>query len=302
MATVKAIIDEFCQRINQPVESSYVGSTKPAALQYLSLLRFVASELLKKPGEWPCLKRGYVFTTQNGVALYQLPGDFYKSLSQTQYGVTNQLIMRGPLTDARLAFETFGISSSGIFPGYQLNGPQGYVYNTSPYTQVSAGYFQITPPGANNTDQYRIGYLSRNYFWPTFWLPTHAYVSGNIVTGVANMYICTTSGTSSTVRPSVTTGSFTDGTAVWQVYTEPYPITADTDYCIFDDDLMFEGLRWAWYQASRQPYEDLRSDWEGSIKTAMGRNSAGAVISAAYIDEGWFPNVPYANWSGTGGS
>lgn len=299
MSTVKDLLDEFSGRINQPKESAYITGTTPNALQLTSGLRFISGQLLRKPGDWSCLKRLYVFTTVLNQALYQLPGDHYRSLSQTQYGVTNQIIMGGPLTDSNLAYRTYGISPVGIFPSYQPNGPQNYIFNTSPYTQRSAGYFQITPTGPDNVTQYVIGYISRNYFWPQAWVANTAYTLGLIRTGVANMYICTTAGTSGTTRPSVTTGTVTDGTAVWTVYTEPYPLTADTDFSIFDDEIMIEGMRWFWYQSKKQQYEDIRADWEGMVRVEMSRAFAGAVVNAG-VDvniQGPFPNTPFSGWS-----
>lgn len=306
MSTVKELLDEFSGRVNQPRESAYVTGTTPNAIQLTSGLRFISGQLLRKPGDWSCLKRLYVFTTQTGVSLYQLPGDHYRSLSQTQYGVTTQMIMGGPLTDSNLAYRTYGISPIGIFPSYQPNGPQGYVFNTSPYTQKSAGYFQITPPGPDNVTQYVIGYISRNYFWPTAWLPNHStYAVGNIVTGIANMYICTaiTTGISGTTRPSVTTGSVVDGGVTWTVYTEPYPLQADTDFSIFDDEIMIEGMRWYWYQTKKQQYTDIKADWENSVKTELGRAFSGAVVNAGYDVNiaGQWPNISVGSWPGTGG-
>lgn len=297
MSTISGVINEFCDRINQPREASYVGSSTPAALQYLSLLRFVTGKIFEQ-GDWSCLKRFYTFATVLNQSLYQLPGDYWKPLSQTQYSVTNQIQMYGPLTDSNLAFMTYGVTPNGVFPSYQVNGAQGYIFSTSPYTQRSAGYFQISPTGQNNTDQNVIGYISRNYFWPQAWVATTAYTLGQIRTGVANMYICTTAGTSGTTRPSVTTGTVIDGTVTWTVYTEPYPITADTDYCIFDDELMYEGLRWAWYQAKKQEYSDLKNQWESSCRISMGRQNAGAVVNMGYDTNGSYlwPNVPEQGW------
>jgi hypothetical protein len=301
MATVSEILNEFCDRINQPREASYIGASTPAARQYVSLLKFITSSLLDQ-GDWACLKRTYTFTTVLNQSLYQLPGDYWKPLSQTQYSVTNQIPMGGPLTDSNLAFRSYGVAPTGIFPSYQINGAQNYIFNTAPYTQRSAGYFQISPTGVNGTDQNVIGYISRNCYWPQAWVATTGYSLGDIRTGVANMYRVTTAGTSGTTRPSVTSGTVVDGTVTWTVYTEPYPLTADTDFSLLEDDLMVEGMRWAWYQSKKQTYGDIRKDWESSCRVALGRNNAGAVISAGYDVNGpdsW-PNVPLSNWAGTG--
>jgi hypothetical protein len=299
MATVKALIDEFCDRINQPREASYAGSTTPAARQFLSLFRRVGDELLKQPIGWPQLKRTYTFTTQTDVASYQLPGDFYRSLSGTQWGVTNQIPLYGALSDAQLAFQTYGVSVVGPYAGFQLNGAQNYIYATTPYTQRSAGYFQISPPGPDNTTENVIAYISRNYIWPTDWVTATLYGASAKVAGVNNIYFTAAGGTSGATRPSWTTGSSTDGTVTWSVYTEPYPITADTDICLFPDDIMVEGLRWAWYESKRQEFASIKAAWDSTVRTELGRANGNSVVNAGYdanLDNPW-PVTPNGSWS-----
>lgn len=306
MATVKALIDEFLDRINQPRESSYVGATTPAARQYVSLFKYIAEELLDYQDGWDQLKRIYTFTTQTGVANYQLPGDFLRMLTGTQWGVTNQIPLAGPLSNARLAFQTYGVNIATPYSGYQVNGAQGYIFSTSPYTQRSAGYFQISPAGQNNTDQNAIAYTSSNYVWPQNWVASTAYTAGDLRSGVNNIYYCTQSGTSSTTRLSATSGTITDGTCQWVPYHEPYPVTADTDFVILDDELFVEGLRWAWYESKQQfaMAQKLEGKWRSAVRTALGRQNGATVVSAAYDMQSTFdwPIVGVGSWPGTGGS
>lgn len=305
MSTVKEVIDEFCDRINQPRESSYVGNSAPAARQYLSLLRFIASQLLDESDGWTQLKRAFGFTTTLGQANYQLPGDFLAMLSGTQWGVTNQIPMAGPLSNARLAFQENGVNIATPYAGYQVNGAQGYIFSTSPYTQRSAGYFQISPAGQDNTTQYTIAYISSNCFWPQNWAASTAYTAGNIRTGVNSMYYCTQSGTSSTTRLSALTGTITDGTCQWVPYNEPYPITADTDFVLLDDELFIEGLRWAWYQSKQQfgAANAHQESWQRSVRAALGRQNGPSIISAANdpLNGTAWPVCPNGSWPGTGG-
>lgn len=301
MSTIGQIISEFCDRINQPRESAYVTGTSPAARQYVSLAKFIASQFLDFSDGWSQLKRVYVFTTQTGVANYQLPGDFLRLLTGTQWGVTNQVPLAGPLSNARLAFQTYGVNIATPFAGYQINGAQGYIFNTSPYTQRSAGYFQISPAGQDNTTQNAIAYTSCNWAWPTDWVSGATYAVGNKVTGVNNMYICTaiTTGVAGSTRPSILTGSVVDGGVTWTVYTEPYALTADTDIVLLDDDLFVEGLRWAWYRAKKKDYAQERKDWEMSVRASLGRQNGAIALNAGYDVTATYdwPIVPQSNWS-----
>lgn len=309
MSTVAELLNEFLDRILQPRESSYIGATTPGARQYVSLFKFIAGELLDYQDGWDQLKRTYSFTTTTDVANYQLPGDFLRMLTGTQWGVTNQIPLAGPLSNARLAFQTYGVNIATPYAGYQVNSAQGYIFNTSPYTQRSAGYFQISPPGQDNTTENVIAYTSSNYVWPTDWLPSHAgYIVGSKVTGVNNIYIATaiTTGTSGTTRPSVTSGSVVDGGVTWTVYHEPYPPTADTDFVLFDDELFIEGLRWAWHNSKQQftAAEKFEGLWRSKVRSALGRQNGAIVVNAANDQNSTFdwPVSPDGNWSGTGGS
>lgn len=305
-ATISALLDEFCDRINQPRESSYIGNSAPAARQYVSLFKFIGKKLLEYQNGWDQLKRTYTFTTSLGVANYQLPGDYLRMLTGTQWGVTNQIPLAGPLSNARLAFQTYGVNIATPYAGYQVNGAQGYIFSTSPYTQKSTGYFQISPAGQDNTTQNVIAYTSSNFNWPQNWLPTTSYTAGDKRTGINNMYYCTVSGTSGTTRLTGDSGTIVDGSASWVPYHEPYTLFADTDFVLLDDELFIEGLRWAWYQAKQQfdaaaSYKKL---WESSVSSALGSQNGAIAVSAAYDMQSTFdwPICPVGSWTGTGGS
>lgn len=196
MATVTQVLDEFCDRINQPRESAYVTGTTPAARQFTSLFKFIGEKLLDYQNGWPQLKRIHKFKTYLGISNYQLPGDFLRPLTGTQWGVTNQIPLAGPLSNERLAFQTYGVNIATPFAGFQVNGPQGYKITTTPYTQYSAGYFQISPPGQDSITENAIQYVSSNYVWPLNWVANTVYVSTNIRTVHDETWICTTGGTS----------------------------------------------------------------------------------------------------------
>ena len=299
MATVKGVIDEFCDRVLINRESTIVGGTTPAARQFLSLFKFIGTELIKPSQSWPQLKRTYVFTTQTGVASYQLPGDFHRLLTGTQWGVTSQIPLSGPLSDAQIAYRTYGVGVEGAYAGYQINGAVGYTFNTAPYVQKSQGYFQLSPAGPDNVTQNVIAYGSRNYVWPKAWVANTIYTLGTKVSGVNNIYICTTAGTSGTTRPSVLTGTVVDGTVTWTVYNEPYDPVDDDDFCLLDDDLFVEGLRWAWFRANKQDYQQEMEDWKQSVRASLGRQNGEAIINAGYDVDTMFmwPVVPDGSWS-----
>lgn len=305
MSTIKELIQQFCYRINVPAPTAFVGVNSPSEQQYLSLFRMIGDNLRNRPFSWPQLKRGYTFTTQTDVRNYQLPGDFYRLLESSQWDTTNNWPLRGPISDYNFNVREFAVVSLQTRKAFRVIGPTSYLFSTAPYSQRSAGYFQIDPAGQNNTDELFLGYLSANWIWPRDWAATTAYSLGNIRAGNGNYYICTTAGTSGTTRPSVTTGTETDGTVVWTVYREPYLIADsntnlnDSDLCLFDDDIMIEGMRWAYYQAKKMDYQQERADWEQMVKSSAARFNSPQRISLAdeLATANSWPNVAEGDWN-----
>lgn len=306
MATVKELLQNFCYRINVTAPSAFVGVASPAERQYISLFQFVGDNLRNRPYQWPQLKRGYTFNTATNETKYQLPGDFYRILESSQWDTTNSWPLRGPISDFNHALREFSVVSLQTRKAFRLIGPTQYLFATTPYSKRSAGWFEIDPAGENNTDELFLGYISSNWIWPRDWVASTAYSLGDIRAGNGNVYIVTSAGTTGTTRPSVTTGTETDGTVTWTVYREPYLCTPensklnDADLCLFDEDLMIEGMRWAYLRAKGQDYNQERADWENQVKSAYARFNGpirGSMMAEFSDDGDDWPNVPQGGWS-----
>lgn len=305
MATIKQIIQNFCHRINIPAHSAYVGVSSPDQQQLLSLFKMIGDNLRNRPFQWQQLKRPYYFNTQTGVSNYQLPGDFYRILESSQWDVTNNWPLIGPLSDYGENIRKFSVVDYQNRKAFAIKGAVNYLYNTAPYQQRSAGWFQIDPAGTDNTTQLFLGYLSGNWIWPRDWTATTAYGLGDIRSGNGYVYICTTAGTSGTTRPSVSSGTEVDGSVTWTFYTEPYQVDSsnsklhDDDICLFDDDLMIEGMRWAYLRTKKQDYQQERADWENMAKSAYSRfdgvSRGNMLDNSGYVDN-WL-NVPEGSWN-----
>ncbi len=306
MATLLGIIQQFCYRVNIPAPGTIVGVASPTEQQYLSLFKFIGDNLRNRPFLWPQLKRGYTWNTQTGVSTYQLPGDFYRLLNSTQWDITNQWPLRGPISDFNMTVRDFAVVALQTRKAYQIVGPTQYLYNSAPYAQRSAGSFTINPAGENNTDELFLGYQSCNWLWPKSWVTATVYAPGAIVSGDGYVYRTAAGGTSGATRPNWTTGSDSDGTVTWAVYAEPYSADAsntllsDSDLCLFDEDLMIEGMRWAYYRAKKQDYQQERTDWEQQLKSSFSRFDGQTRISMADVfdseDSEW-PIIPIGGWT-----
>lgn len=279
MATIKEIIQSFCYRINIPAPSSFVGVGSPNERQLLSIFQEIGDNLRNRSYNWPQLKRNYTFTTQTGVSRYDLPGDFYRILPAAQWDQTNQWPLSGPLSDGQMTGQQIIAVGVQNQKSFRVIGPTAHLLSTSPYSKRSSGQFEIQPAGENNTDELFFGYLSCNWVWPRDWVASTAYSAGDIRSVDGYVYICTGSGTSGSDRPSTATvdTNITDGSVTWRLYLEPYlcePANSklnDADLCLFDSDIMINGMNWAYKRAKGQDYQSLRADWEEDVKGAFAR-------------------------------
>lgn len=305
MATIKEVIQEFCFRENLPAPTSFVSATGPTERQYLYLLKKVGDKLRNKPYQWPELKRGYTWTVTSGETRYQLPGDFYRILDSSQWDTTNQWPLRGPISDFNFTAREYAVVSLQTRKAFRIIGPRNYLYNTSPYAQRSQGWFQVDPAPDNSSDQLFLGYISCNWIWPRDWVTSTTYAAGDIRSGDGYVYRTAAGGTSGATRPNWSTGSDSDGTVTWTTYTEPYLISTsnsnlnDDDLVLFDEDIMVEGMRWAYRQAKGQKYQELEFEWEQAVRGAAARLNGMLRINAADEfgeGEAW-PITPSGSWS-----
>lgn len=298
MATVKETIDEFLSRINEPTFATYVGSTEPAQRQYLSLLRKIGDNLRNRPHDWPQLKRSFEFSTVAGQARYELPGDFYRLGLETFWDKTNQWPLRGPITDFSMAFRNLSVVSLQTRKAFRLIGPTQYLYSTNPYNRRSRGYIELSPtPDGADTIRFDT-YISASWVWPRDWAPGTAYQTGDLRTGIGQIYRCVSGGTSGTTRPSWTSGTDSDGGVDWEVYNELYTWQHDDDLILFDEDLMIEGLKCAYLQSKGLDYVADQTSWESMVSNAIGRFGARVRVNAADqgAGEDYEPNVPDGSW------
>ena len=304
MATIKEVIQQFCYRMNLPAPTAFVGVNSPTEQQYLTFFRTIGDNLRNRPFQWPQLKRGYTFNTQTGVRKYQLPGDFYRILNSSQWDLTNQWPLRGPISDYNFNVREFAVVSLQTRKGFRLLGPTNYLYSTAPYSKRSQGWFEVDPAGQNNTDELFLGYVSCNWTQPRDWVASTVVAAGDIRSGDGYVYVADSGGTTGTTRPNWSTGSASDGLINWSIYHEAYLVEAsntnlnDNDLCLFDTDIMVSGMVWLYLQMKKFEYLQERQDWENQVKSAYSRFNGPTRINMAdeLGDYYEWPNVPPGSW------
>lgn len=306
MSSIKEICQLFCFRQNLTPPSTFVGVTSPAERQYLQIFRAIGDMLRNRPYQWPQLKRGYTFTVTSGQTKYQLPGDFYRLLDTSQWDVTNQWPLKGPLSDLAFNLRAYAAVSLQSRKAYHIIGPTNYLIQTSPWSARSAGWFEIDPAPDNSTDQLYIGYLSCNWIQPKDWVSGTVYAAGSLVSGVGYVYHTAAGGTAGATRPNHASGSASDGAVTWAVYNEPHQVTeentklSDSDICLFDDDIMIDGMCWYYLKLKGLDFQQSRADWEQQVKSAAARQKGITRVNMANELESDSDEWPYTDpgsWS-----
>ena len=287
---VLELIQAGCYQAGIDAPSSVVTSPGPRELQLRNLFYATGREL-RTTRIFPQLKRKYTFNLQSGREFYQLPQDFYSSLFETQWDVSQGWPLDGPMTDAMFNWRLYGYASLENVVGYRIFGP-----DINP--NGSQGQFQINPiPGATNTDEITFDYISKTWLLPPNWEPLTAYVTtGEKYNANGNIYSLTTTGTSGSAGPVGTGTGITDGTCIWSSVAAAYEvIISDTDLCLFDDDLMIGGLVWRFLRMKGMDYQQEALDFKRKIDTERGRWAGarrGNLGGGSTWMSGLNPNIP----------
>lgn len=291
MATALDVVKSFCYRegLTIPAGISFESPTDPGTLKLLHTL-YAVVEQLRAAKVWTVQKRTYTFDLEADRESYPLPQDFYAPLPLTHYDADNTRRLYGPTADSQFTYMLY-VNQSGPNTSYRLFGPD---FNPN----TATGQFQVYPSPTSSTITIAFEYVSRNLFLPKHWAPSTAYTSGMYVNSNGNIYLCDTSGTSSSAGPYQQTTNITDGTTRWDYVSTPYEtIVDDNDINLFDDDLIKLGLRAKWFESSGEEYANATAEFEKRIEQAVARYSGSYVGSLIPDSGGPRYTVPDGNWS-----
>ena len=266
MATVLALVQAACGHIGiTPIPSSIVSTTDPVQIQLRNLL-YSTTRHLRSHKIWPQCKRTYSFTTTDDRVKYPLPRDFYSFMPATQYNQTQDRRLNGPVSDAQMNAALYGLATGSVSEmAYRIFGMDG-----NPAT--SGGQFNIDPDPGSTTQTLSFDYISKTMFLPKHWIASTAYVSGVYVNASGNVYLNDTNGTSAATPPTAQTDNVTDGTTRWDYQSDPYEgIILDTDLCLFDDDIVINGVIWRYNEIKGYEYAKIFQEYTQMINNAQAR-------------------------------
>lgn len=182
-----------------------------------------------------------------------------------------------------------------------------YVLNSSKLYLCTSGGVSAGSGGPTTTEEeITDGTVTWQYCATPLWTAETDYEAGTYMkTSTPNYYLNTTpgpqgNGTSKSGKrePSwnVSSGIYTesDGTITWTHTTAAKEtVSADTDLCLFDDELVIKGLTWRLLRSKRMDYADIQGEYEQMKSTALARWDPGMRISLA--GGGYVPGVTNAN-------
>lgn len=282
------IAQAFAYETNLPAPTTLLSLTDPADLQILNLI-YAVSRDLRQDRCWPQQKKSYSFTLTAARVKYPLPYDFYSALLGTQWNTTTRLPLNGPMSDAMFTERLYGVVRLNSEVAFRIFGP-----DLNPSTSGGQVYID-PPPGGGEVINYE--YVSKNLFLPPNWTASTVIAASSYRNANGIIFFTSAGGTTGTVPPSA---AGLDGTVTWTIPATPYEtVISNSDYSIFDDDVMIIGLKAKWYQMKGLGYEALQAEYQSKLDQAKGRWAGSFTGSFNRYPGNWLryrPSTP-GNWS-----
>lgn len=190
------------------------------------------------------------------------------------------------------------VLSTSAWAGSTLYAPDEYVTNGGNLYVCTTGGTSASSGGPTGTGSTTIsdGTAAWSYCASSSWTGQTVFSAGSFIKISSTYYKSVTP--PNTLNSSQVTGKIqpnwsiisgppyvwgqSDGTVTWHYYSDPYEtVIANTDVCLFDEDLMILGLKWRFLQAKRETFEDFQAEYESKKKTAVARWNAGQRIDLA---------------------
>lgn len=247
--------------------------------QLLYILYEVA-RYLRKTQAFPQQKRVHTLTYTASRSSYPLPEDFYASVGFTHMNQTDSWELVGPIHDGEWNYTLYG-------PGITAPRDQYRIFGMDGNPSTDGGQFQIIPTPAA-TDTISFEYISKTMFFPENWTASTVYTAGDAANANGNIYTTATGGTSGSTEPTGTStaGDISDGGITDWTYQSAAKetVTADDDYCIFDDDVVIAGIRAFYLRTKGQDNSQEMKEFMDMIQSARSRWYGNSIISG---DKTW---------------
>lgn len=286
--TILDIAKECSRQLQIPVPSAFVTATSNNQVLLKSMI-YKTIEELRDEYDWPELTRQHLFKTISGVAAYPLPGDYDRRINETLWNRSQNWPLIGPIdpilwqqyksgfftTLPRQRFRVKGIDINQFYidpTPSDSDGDQQMVYeyisdsairppawvaNTA-YTTANYVFYNglILKCSSNGTSanngQPPVWGIDNTVYWDSVpnYQTSQVYYYGQYVHANSNVYKVTTPGLSSAGTPSVSSGSETLGTVVFEFQSTPTAWAGGTEYSVGDFVSEIVGIQTFYYRCS----------------------------------------------------
>ena len=276
--TVLALAQTIAKRLQVGSPSGLVASTDNNILLVLQMIERTAQEL-RNEFAWPELQKEWTFTLATSTASYALPGDINRVLFETLWNRTATWPLLGPLDAVEWQQYKSGLVAN--FPRNRFR-IKGYADNQF--------FVDPTPSSDENGQTCVYEYVTRTVFRPKTWVTSTSFAAGSYSFYNGNIYKTTAGGTTGATPPTHTTGTASDGTVSW-IYQSTYfeTITADTDECLLDNQIIVDGAIWRFKQERGLDFESLRDQAMRQVALAKSRLQGASVLSMRMGNTGPLP-------------
>lgn len=269
--TLNQIALEFKYGMNLSYSTTnfYVAST-PGALQVRQILIDVLEEL-RSYTYWQHLVKTYTVATSANRAKYPLPKDFMALTPKTQWNSSRQLRLNGPQLDSQMSGYLYGVDNNTYNYAFRIVGPD---FND----ETDGGQIELSPT-PTSAENLVFEYLTSNLFIPPNWTQGQT-ISGSGVYRNANgyNYVSTGGGTTGSDSPDHTSGTESDGAVSWTFYGDEYiEANSDSDFIIFDPDIVKLGMIYKWKQRKGEEYQAEEMEYRKKIDASVARMRGPAV-------------------------
>lgn len=255
--TVLSIAQTCASRLQITSPSALVGSTDTSLILLKAMIEQTAQEL-RNQFPWPELQKEYTFTLSTSTASYAFPDDYDRQLNETLWNRTQHWPLIGPVDPIQWQNYKSGLITTLPRQRFRVKGWASTQFFIDP-----------TPTSSENGQTLVYEYIIRTVFRPKTWVTSTAFAANSYCSYNGNIYKTTAGGTTGATPPTHTTGSASDGTVTW-TYQSGYfeTITADTDECILDNQIIIDGAVWRYKREKGLDYQEFRADAENQIEIA----------------------------------
>jgi hypothetical protein len=233
------------------VPTTIVGNNDDLAKKLLEAL-VASGKDRRRSKQWPQLIKTGTLTLSDGVATPTMPADIMAFINNTFWDTTEQRPMDGPLTPAQWANIKWGVVNVGPFKKFRIAG------------NIATKRFELdpVPTSGDAGSEIKFLYLSSDWLLPKLWVTATAYNQFETVSNTSGIiYYARTSGTSGATMPDATTGTDSDGSLLWEVYTDKYERpTNDADIVLFDEELLEHDIVWRMRKNAGMDYAEFKAD------------------------------------------